>query len=56
MNRSVRVPTTVIVDGHAVGGLLPGEGASIAVGREHSLLATLPEMTFFRRYGATFRR
>ena len=55
VNRAVGVPTTVIVDGHAVGGLLPGDSASIRVGDQRSLLATLPEMTFFRRYGATFR-
>jgi NAD+ kinase len=54
VNRSIGVPTTVIVDGHAVGGLLPGDSASIRVGDQRSLLATLPEMTFFRRYGATF--
>jgi NAD+ kinase len=54
VNRSVGVPTTVIVDGHAVGGLLPGDSASIGVGEQRSLLATLPEMTFFRRYAATF--
>jgi NAD+ kinase len=55
VNRSIGVPTTVIVDGHAVGGLLPGDGVSIRVGEQRSLLATLPEMTFFRRYAATFR-
>jgi NAD+ kinase len=54
INRSVDVSTTVIVDGHAVGALLPGERGSIRVGAQRSLLATLPEMTFFRRYGATF--
>jgi NAD+ kinase len=54
VNRSIGVPTTVIVDGHAVGGLLPGDSASIRVGDQRSLLATLPEMTFFRRYGGTF--
>jgi NAD+ kinase len=55
-NRSEGVPTTVIVDGHAVGGLLPGESARVRVGEQRSLLATLPEMTFFRRYAATFGR
>jgi NAD+ kinase len=55
VNRSIGIPTTVIVDGHAVGGLLPGDGARIRVAEERSLLATLPDMTFFRRYAATFR-
>ena len=31
-------------------------GASCGVGSQHSLLATLPEVTFFRRYAATFGR
>jgi NAD+ kinase len=53
-NRSDGVPTTVVVDGHAVAGLLPGQTTRLRVGEQRSLLATLPEVTFFRRYGATF--
>jgi NAD+ kinase len=53
-NRSEGVPTTVVVDGHAVAGLLPGASARLRVGAQRSLLATLPEVTFFRRYGDTF--
>ncbi|HVV57126.1 MAG TPA: NAD(+)/NADH kinase [Gaiellaceae bacterium] len=53
-NRSEGVPTTVVVDGHAVAGLLPGQTARLRVGEQRSLLATLPEVTFFRRYGDTF--
>lgn len=53
-NRSEGVPTTVVVDGHAVAGLLPGDSARLRVGAQRSLLATLPEMTFFRRYADTF--
>jgi NAD+ kinase len=53
-NRSEGVPTTVVVDGHAVAGLLPGDTARLRVGPQRSLLATLPEVTFFRRYGDTF--
>jgi NAD+ kinase len=55
-NRSSDVPTRVIVDGHAIGTLEPGERASIRIGEQHALLATLPEVTFFRRYAATFGR
>ncbi|HVC87133.1 MAG TPA: NAD(+)/NADH kinase [Gaiellaceae bacterium] len=47
---------TVLVDGHAVGALASGERAVVRVGAEQSLLATLPEVTFFRRYAATFGR
>lgn len=53
-NRSVDVPTTVIVDGHAIGSLEPGDSARIRVGERQSLLGTLPENTFFTRYAATF--
>jgi NAD+ kinase len=53
-NRSEGVPTTVVVDGHAVAGLLPDDTVRLRVGPQRSLLATLPEVTFFRRYGDTF--
>jgi NAD+ kinase len=53
-NRSSDVPTQVIVDGHAVANLGPGDHAHVRIGEQKSLLATLPEVTFFRRYGATF--
>jgi NAD+ kinase len=55
-NRSIRLETTVIVDGYPVGALSPGASTSIRVGERRSLLASLPEMTFFRRYGDTFGR
>ncbi len=45
---------TVVVDGHAVASLPAGERAVVRVADAHSLLATLPEVTFFRRYAATF--
>jgi NAD+ kinase len=48
--------TAVLVDGQRMGTLATGEEAVIRVGGEHSLLATLPEVTFFRRYAATFGR
>jgi NAD+ kinase len=46
----------VLVDGHEVGRLDPGDRASIRIGEQQSLLATLPEATFFTRYAATFGR
>ena len=39
-----------------VGDLATGEQAVVRVGEQRSLLATLPEMTFFKRYAATFGR
>jgi NAD+ kinase len=53
-NKTTSFDATVLVDGHSVGRLAAGEAAFVRVGEQHSLLATLPEMTFFRRYGATF--
>jgi NAD+ kinase len=53
-NQTTGVDSTVLVDGHPVGHLAFGEAALVRVGEQHSLLATLPEVTFFRRYGATF--
>jgi NAD+ kinase len=48
------VDITVLVDGQQVGALGQGEQAIVRVGAEPSLLATLPEATFFSRYAATF--
>ena len=39
-----------------LGKLAPDEHARICVSEQYSLLATLPEVTFFRRYAATFGR
>ena len=55
-NETVDVETTVLVDGQQIGNLATGEEAVIRVGEQHCLLATLPEVTFFRRYAATFGR
>jgi NAD+ kinase len=55
-NRSVDVPTTVIVDGHPVASLEPGQEAKLRIGSRDALLATLPDVTFFTRYAATFGR
>jgi NAD+ kinase len=48
--------TTVLVDGQQVGKLATHEHATVRVGKTPSLLATLPEVTFFHRYAATFGR
>lgn len=48
--------TTVLVDGQQVATLAAGAQAVVRVGSRPSLLATLPEVTFFSRYAATFGR
>jgi len=53
-NRSPDVPATVILDGHVVSKLGAGGRVVARLGPEPSLLGTLPEVTFFRRYGRTF--
>ena len=53
-NRTPDVPATALVDGHRVSDLQPGARALARVGAQRSLLATLPEVTFFSRYSRTF--
>lgn len=53
-NRTPDVPARALVDGHAVGDLPPGSRAVARIGEQRSLLATLPEVTFFSRYSRTF--
>jgi NAD+ kinase len=53
-NATPDVPVAVLVDGHQVGELAPDAAIRIALREERSLLATLPETTFFRRYADTF--
>ena len=53
-NRTPDVDVTVIADGHPVTGLAPGDVVRVTLDGERSLLATLPETTFFRRYRETF--
>ncbi len=53
-NETTSFDATVLVDGQPIGALGVGEAAVVRVGERRSLLATLPEVTFFRRYGATF--
>jgi NAD+ kinase len=44
----------VIADGMAIGELAQGRSATVRLGERRSLLALLPEMTFFHRYRDTF--
>jgi NAD kinase len=53
-NRTEDGSVTVIVDGRQVGRLEPGEQVSVRLAEQTSLLATLPERTFFTRYRETF--
>jgi len=53
-NRTPDVPAIALVDGHSVAELQPGGRAVARVGEQRSLLATLPEVTFFSRYSRTF--
>jgi NAD kinase len=53
-NLTAGVETSVLVDGQQVGALGQGDEALVRVGSHPSLLATLPEATFFSRYAATF--
>jgi NAD+ kinase len=53
-NRTPDVPATALVDGHHVADLAPGGRAVARVGAQRSLLATLPEVTFFSRYRRAF--
>ena len=53
-NRTPDVTAGVLVDGHRVSTLGKSERAVIRIGAERSLLATLPEATFVRRYRQSF--
>jgi NAD+ kinase len=53
-NVTVDVPATLIVDGQRVTEIQPGEDVAIYLCDQRSLLATLPETTFFSRYRETF--
>jgi NAD+ kinase len=53
-NRSPDVGAGVLVDGHQVATLEKAERAVVRLGDERSLLATLPEATFVRRYRQSF--
>jgi NAD+ kinase len=53
-NRTPNVTVTMLADGLAFAELEQGDTATIRLAEERSLLATLPERTFFRRYRETF--
>ncbi len=53
-NATPDVGAAVLADGHRSGELVPERALSIRLGEQRSLLATLPETTFFGRYRETF--
>jgi NAD+ kinase len=53
-NRTDDVSATVLADGHPVHQLEPGEQVAARLSEQRSLLATLPESTFFSRYRRVF--
>jgi len=53
-NATADVAVAILVDGHRVAALAPGDEAWVQLCGERSLLATLPETTFFGRYRETF--
>ena len=53
-NRTGDVSVTVLIDGHAFAELAPGTDVRMRLDDRRSLLATMPETTFFRRYRDTF--
>ncbi len=53
-NRTPGVGCAVLVDGHRVGEAEPGESVAIRLGESRSLLGTLPDATFVRRYRESF--
>lgn len=53
-NASADVAATLLVDGHGVSQIEPGEQVAVYLCEQRSLLATLPETTFFSRYRETF--
>lgn len=54
-NRTADVPAVVLVDGRRTGEVEPLDGTVVVrLGPERSLLATLPEATFVRRYRQSF--
>jgi NAD kinase len=53
-NRTDDVSATVLADGHPAHELAPGEQVVARLSDQRSLLATLPESTFFSRYRRIF--
>jgi len=53
-NQTPDVHAAVLIDGHAFTELGEAGRVEVGLGPQRSLLATLPERTFFRRYRETF--
>jgi NAD+ kinase len=53
-NRTPDVEAGVLADGHRVASLAKADRAVVRIGADRSLLATLPEATFVRRYRQSF--
>jgi NAD+ kinase len=53
-NRTPDVGVAVLADGHEVGSLEPSQALEVGLGEARSLLAVLPEVTFFSRYHKVF--
>jgi NAD+ kinase len=53
-NRTADVGCAVLVDGHRLADARPGARVSIRLGEKRSLLGTLPDATFVRRYRQSF--
>jgi NAD+ kinase len=53
-NETRKLNAKVIADGVPIGELGEGRQAAVHVGEQRGLLALLPEMTFFHRYGEIF--
>jgi NAD+ kinase len=53
-NETPDVAATVLFDGRRLGEIPPAGSVGIRLGDRRSLLATLPDVTFFRRYRQTF--
>jgi NAD+ kinase len=53
-NETPDVAFTLLVDGHRAREVEPGGEVAIRLGDQKTLLASLPEVTFFRRYRDTF--
>jgi len=53
-NQTADVACALLVDGHETAELAPGASADVYLCQARTLLATLPETSFFRRYRETF--
>jgi NAD+ kinase len=53
-NQTLDVPAVVLIDGHELTRIGTGGRVVVGLGPQRTLLATLPERTFFRRYRETF--